>query len=45
MDESEINKLLAERMQAKMSRDFNKADDIRADLRAKGKVQCIVFII
>lgn len=34
--ESEVHKMLADRMQAKLSRDFDTADRIRDDLRAKG---------
>lgn len=36
MDEAEIHRLLAKRMQAKMSRDFGQADQIRDDLRRSG---------
>ena len=36
MPESKINELLAERLQAKLIRDFQVADQIQEDLRASG---------
>lgn len=36
VDEAKVNKMLADRMQAKMGRDFDSADRIRDDLKAMG---------